>query len=164
MEKPVPYLEFSLIPTRQAPTLWACFHSGVRHGEQPLGLSLITKGWHEPQGFRRLLCHTEESQAVPPACSPAPSLYLIMERDHWGLGCQNECSLWSLEASGCELGLFSGPQFPCLSSEGVGDPINCKHGPGMQLRVFQPQLGAVLSLACARHLCLSRQVLSRPTR
>lgn len=68
------------------------------------------------------MCHTGETQAVPPACSPAPSLYLIMERDHRGLGCQNECSLWSLEASGCEPGLSFGPQFPHLSSEGSWGP------------------------------------------
>lgn len=59
---------------------------------------------------------------MPPAHSPAPSLYLTTKRAHRNLGWQNECLLWSLEASASELSHFSGPQSPHLSSEGSRGP------------------------------------------
>lgn len=64
------------------------------------------------------MCHTGESQAMPPACSPAPSL------PHQDLWFQSECLLWSLEASSCVLGLFLGLNFLICPVQVAGDPIN----------------------------------------
>ena len=75
-----------------------------------------------------------ESQAVLPACSLAPSPCLIKERDEQDTWFRTRSGVWRPPAM-CSVSSL-GLSFPICLVRGLGDPLNCKHLPGMPSRAF----------------------------